>query len=184
MTSILSSIYNCTLYPCHRLDRNTTGLIIFAKSLDCQQILFEKFKNHEIEKHYICTVYGIPKKSHEILEDYLFKDNKKSMVYISKVQKVGYLPIKTEYTVLSCDKINNTSVLEVILHTGRTHQIRAHLAHIGYPIIGDGKYGRNEINKKFKCKVQKLESHKIIFNFNTDSGLLNYLNHKEIINLY
>ena len=147
---MLTKMYGFSILPCHRLDRNTSGLTLFAKNQQSQNILFEKFKNHEIEKHYICRVYGIPKEKHKILTAYLFKDTKKSMVYIKDSPKKGYQNIITEYTVISTNLSDNTSILEVILHTGRTHQIRAHLAHIGYPIIGDGKYGINEINKKFK----------------------------------
>ena len=179
LTTILSAKYGFAVYPCHRLDRNTTGLTLFAKNKQSEQILFDKFKNHEIEKHYICKVYGIPPKKHDILNDYLFKDNKKSMVYISSTHKKGYQNIITEYFVLSSNKSDNTSILEVILHTGRTHQIRAHLAFIGYPIIGDGKYGRNDINKKFKCKTQNLCSYKMKFKFNESAQQLNYLNGKE-----
>lgn len=179
LTTVLSAKYGFTIYPCHRLDRNTTGLTLFAKNKQSEQILFDKFKNHEIEKHYICRVYGVPPKKHAILNDYLFKDNKKSMVYISNTHKKGYQNISTEYFVLSSNKSNNTSILEVILHTGRTHQIRAHLAYIGYPIIGDGKYGRNDINKQFKCKTQNLYSYKMRFNFTSDSQQLEYLSGKE-----
>lgn len=179
LTTILSAKYGFAVYPCHRLDRNTTGLTLFAKNKQSEQILFDKFKNHEIEKHYFCRVYGIPTKKHAILNDYLFKDTKKSMVYICGSHKKGYQNISTEYFVLSSNKSENTSILEVILHTGRTHQIRAHLAYIGYPIIGDGKYGHNDINKKFKCKTQNLCSYKIKFKFIHPSQHLEYLNGKE-----
>ncbi|MBD9190061.1 MAG: RluA family pseudouridine synthase, partial [Catenibacterium mitsuokai] len=86
-------------------------------------------RNHEIEKHYFCRVYGIPTKKHAILNDYLFKDTKKSMVYICSSHKKGYQNISTEYFVLSSNKSENTSILEVILHTGRTHQIRVHMSY-------------------------------------------------------
>ena len=125
--------------PCHRLDRNTYGLVVFAKNKESLNILLDKFKNMEIEKHYKCTVFGIPKIKEATLVSYLFKDRKKSFVYISDESKKGYQKIITSYKVLSVNKINNTSILDVTLHTGRTHQIRAHLAHIGHPIIGDRK---------------------------------------------
>ena len=181
LTSILQKKYtnDSFPYPCHRLDFNTKGLVIFAKNKESLDILFQKFKNKEIEKHYIAKVYGIPNKNEDTLIDYLFKDKKKSIVYISHEFKKGYQKIITSYKVLKTDKKNNTSILDIKLHTGRTHQIRAHLSFIGHPIIGDGKYGSNEINKKFKVKTQKLYAYKLKFNFNTDSGILNYLNGKE-----
>lgn len=179
-TSLVKEQFGKNLEPCHRLDRNTSGLILYAKSPESLTILLEKFKNKEIEKHYLTSVYGIVKKGHEILESYLFKDRKKSIVLISDKPKKNYEKIITEYTVLKRNFEENTTKLDVNLHTGKTHQIRAHLAHIGYPIIGDGKYGNNEINKRFSRKVQDLTSYKIVFKFKKDSGILNYLNNKEL----
>ena len=179
LTEVVHKLYSSCEFkpmPCHRLDRNTSGLILFAKNTQALEILLDKFKHHEIEKHYLALVYGIPQKKNERLISYLFKDSSKSFVYISDVPKKGYLKIITSYSLI--ESINNTSLLDVEIETGRTHQIRAHLSYIGLPIIGDGKYGINEINKKFKAKTQKLVSYKLKFSFIKDSGILNYLNGK------
>ena len=199
VTSIFEKEYSF-ISPCHRLDRNTTGLLLFAKNKETLNILLDKFRNKEIEKHYLAKIYNayenlsntnvnfkqyntpplIKEGAPQTLTAYLFKDNKKSLVYISDTPKKGYVKIVTSFTVLEKHKKENYYLLDVELHTGKTHQIRAHLAHIGLPIIGDGKYGINEINKKFGCKTQQLRSYKLKFNFRTDSGILNYLNEKEI----
>lgn len=182
LTEQIHKLYtNCGFkpMPCHRIDRNTTGLVLFAKNETALTILFNKFKHHEIEKHYLALVYGIPKDDKKRMEDYLFKDQKKSRVFISDTPKKGYVNIITTYTILE-KRNNNTSLLDVEIETGRTHQIRAHLAYLGFPIIGDGKYGKNEINKQFQKKEQMLCSYRLKFNFKTDAGILNYLNKKEI----
>ena len=180
LTEVVHKLYSSCEFkpmPCHRLDRNTSGLILFAKNTQALEILLDKFKHHEIEKHYLALVYGIPQKKNERLISYLFKDSSKSFVYISDVPKKGYQKIITSYSLIESFD-NNTSLLDIEIETGRTHQIRPHLAHIGLPIIGDGKYGINEINKKFKVKAQKLVSYKLIFRFEHDSKILEYLNRK------
>lgn len=180
LTTLLQNQFKSFVEPCHRLDRNTSGLVLFAKNQKALDILLSKFKDREISKFYKCTVYGIPNKSQATLEAYLFKDNKKSTVYIYDEPAKGSVKIITSYKILSTNSKTNTCILEVELHTGKTHQIRAHLAHIGYPIIGDGKYGKNEINKKFSKTSQDLCAYKLVFNFKTDSGFLNYLKGKII----
>jgi len=180
LTNIVHAKYSNAEFapmPCHRLDRNTTGLVLFAKNEEALNILLDKFKNHEICKKYLALVYGIPKVKKARLEAYLFKDNKKSLVYISDDFKTGYQKIITSYSVLE-EYDNNSSLLEVEIETGRTHQIRAHLAHIGHHIIGDGKYGVNTVNKDFGFKFQQLKAYNLRFDFKTDSGILNYLNGK------
>lgn len=203
LTSILEKEYSY-IAPCHRLDRNTTGLLLFAKNEKSLNILLDKFKNKEIEKHYLAKVYDARSLQKELNEKfstssykitlkkgitqnlvaYLFKDNKKAMVYLSDLPKKGYVKIETSFTLLTTkidSKCNEKYyILDVELHTGKTHQIRAHLAHIGLPIIGDGKYGINEVNKKFGSKTQELCSYKLKFNFTTGAGELNYLRDKEI----
>lgn len=159
----------------NRIDRNTGGIVIAAKNAESLRILNEKMKNRELHKFYLCVIIGSPAKRSDVLEGYLLKDESKNTVRVTKKMIKGAKSIKTKYKVL--DTNNGLSLVEVELLTGRTHQIRAHFASIGCPLLGDGKYGKNETNKKYGgYKKQLLYSYKLTFDFLSDAGCLNYLN--------
>lgn len=157
----------------NRIDRNTGGIVIAAKNAQSLRILNSKMKNREIHKFYRCILIGTPKKKSGIMEDYLSKDEEKNKVTVSKKKTDGAKTIRTKYEVLQSK--DGLSLVEVELLTGRTHQIRSHFASIGHPLLGDGKYGKNELGKKLGCKKQCLCSYKLMFDFTTDSGELQYL---------
>jgi len=162
---------------CHRLDRNTGGLVIIAKNSESLKIMLEKIRNKEIKKYYQCLVKGKMEKNQAELRAFLSKDEKKSRVFVSDKKTKDSLEIITKYRVLSYE--NDISRLEIELVTGRTHQIRAHMAYIGHPVIGDGKYGTNAINRPLRAKYQALWAYKIKFDFKRDAGILNYLKGKQ-----
>lgn len=163
----------------NRIDRNTGGIVIAAKNAESLRILNQKMKNRELDKFYLCLISGIMEAKEGILKAYLEKDDDKNKVYIYGKPTMNSKLIKTKYKVLK--EGSNSSLVEVELLTGRTHQIRAHMAYIGHPLLGDGKYGKNIINKVSGFKYQALYSYKLKFNFITDAGMLNYLNKKEFI---
>ncbi|MBE6686423.1 MAG: RluA family pseudouridine synthase [Ruminococcaceae bacterium] len=144
---------------CNRIDRNTCGIVIAAKNAETLRDLNHKIKHRLIDKKYLCIVHGIPKKREDTLSGYLIKDSKTNTVKVfDKEPKYGDAKsIKTKYKVL--ESKNGLSLLEVELLTGRTHQIRAHMAHIGHPLLGDGKYGINRDDKKQGYKYQALCSY-------------------------
>ena len=161
----------------HRLDRNTTGLVLLAKDEESEKLLKKAFKDKNIEKKYICEVYGAPNFNGEKYEGYLVKDSARSLVKIYNNFVQNSVKIETIFKTIK--KSSQTSMVEANLLTGRTHQIRAQLAFLGYPIIGDGKYGKNEINKKFKEKYQKL--HCFSLKIKKIDGKLKYLENKTFI---
>lgn len=160
---------------CNRIDRNTSGIVIAAKNAMALRIMNEKIKNREIDKFYLCLVQGRLKEKEKTLKTYMRKDEKKNQVFCYDTPVPGGKTAITKYRVLKEGEL--TSLVEVELLTGRTHQIRAHFASIGHPLAGDGKYGTNEFNKKVGMKYQALYSYKLRFNF-SDENELSYLNGK------
>lgn len=163
---------------CNRIDRNTGGIVIAAKNAEALREMNEKIKYDEIRKFYICAVHGRMPKSSDTLTGFLRKDEKNNTVRISDREMPGYKNIITKYRTVCSQR--GESLLEVELVTGRTHQIRAHMAHIGHPLLGDGKYGVNRDDKESGYKYQALYSYRLIFDFKDREGILGYLKGKQV----
>ena len=159
---------------CNRIDRNTGGIVIAAKTAEALRVMNQKIKDREMDKRYLAIVEGTPKPSKGSLKGYLFKDAKKNRVFVSDQPQPGAKTCQTNYVTLASQK--GLSLVECELITGRTHQIRAQFAHAGHPLLGDGKYGK--LDKRFDRTYQALYSYKLTFRFTTDSGALEYLNGK------
>lgn len=162
---------------CNRIDRNTGGIVIAAKNAEALRIMNEKIKNDKLTKTYLCLVHGIPQKKSAELCAYLRKNAKDNMVEVRDNEFVGSKKIITVYKTLKCFG-KEKALLEVDLITGRTHQIRAHMAHIGHPLIGDGKYGINRNDKAKGYKYQALYAYKLYFKPTDEENLLSYLEGK------
>ncbi len=157
---------------CNRIDRNTGGIVIAAKTAEALRIMNQKIKDRELDKRYLAIVEGTPRPTGGTLRGYLFKDAVQNRVYVTDAPRPGGKSCETRYRVLASR--NGLSLVECELITGRTHQIRAQFAHAGHPLLGDGKYGR--LDKRFDRKFQALYAYQLRFCFTTDAGCLNELN--------
>lgn len=162
LIDIINSDFNSNYELCHRIDRNTGGLIIISKDINYTDLLKNAINNRVFKKIYKCIVWGNAEKLLGLHKAWHFKDSEKNIVYIYKDKKKYCKEILTEVVTASYNKENNTTELEINLLTGRTHQIRAHLAFLGHFIIGDGKYGVNEVNRLFDYKYQMLWASRLI----------------------
>ena len=159
---------------CNRIDRNTGGIVIAAKTAEALRVMNQKVKDRELDKRYLAIVEGTPKPLRGSLKGFLFKDAKKNRVFVTDTPQPGAKTCQTNYITLCSSQ--GLSLVECELITGRTHQIRAQFAHAGHPLLGDGKYGK--LNKRFDRNYQALYSYKLTFQFTTDAGELSYLNGK------
>lgn len=162
---------------CNRIDRNTGGIVIAAKNAEALRILNQKIRDHELEKSYLCITVGHPKPPQGKIEGFLRKDEAKKQVYFYHKPVPGGKTAVTLYQTL--ESRGPLSLVECRLLTGRTHQIRVSMAEIGCPLLGDGKYGRGDINRQYHETRQALYSYKLSFSFSTDAGILEYLRGRE-----
>ena len=158
---------------CNRIDRNTGGIVIAAKNAEALRVMNEKIRENKLSKFYLCLVHGIPKRKQATLHAYLRKNSADNMVEVRESPFAGAKEIITGYRVLETRGEN--ALLEVELVTGRTHQIRAQMAAIGHPLVGDGKYGVNREEKQRGYKYQALYAYRLRFDQTEKENLLSYL---------
>ena len=161
---------------CNRIDRGTGGIVIAAKTAPALRDMDEKIRAREVTKEYLCVCLGSPKPAQGRLEGWLFKDAVKNQVYVKPRQEPGASFAATDYKVLASR--DGLSLVTCRLHTGRTHQIRVQMAHAGWPLLGDGKYGREKINRRYGEDRQLLWSWRLGFDFVSPAETLDYLRGK------
>ncbi len=162
---------------CHRLDTGTSGLVMLAKTNGAEKALTQLIKERKVEKTYLCVTFGRPQPPAATLHGWLEKNGAKGMVYIhAKKETPDSKEVLTRYNTLAVS--GRLALVEVDLLTGRTHQIRAHMASIGCPILGDSKYGNNAANRELKLKYQALCAWRLTFPAHLE-GVLTELSGKE-----
>ena len=168
---------------CNRIDRNTGGMVIAAKDAESIRLVNEMIREDEIAKYYLCLVHGRLPKVRDTLRGYLRKDSTSNLVTVRDNEFPGSKEIITKYRVISEREMDGetVSLVEIELVTGRTHQIRAHMAHIGHPLLGDGKYGVNRADRQKGFKFQALYAYRLCFHQKRTDTLLGYLRGREYI---
>jgi 23S rRNA pseudouridine955/2504/2580 synthase len=168
---------------CNRIDRNTGGMVIAAKDAESLRLVNEMIREDEIAKYYLCLVHGRLPKVRDTLRGYLRKDSTNNLVSVRDNEFPGSKEIITKYRVISEREMDGepVSLVEIELVTGRTHQIRAHMAHIGHPLLGDGKYGVNRADRQKGFKFQALYAYRLCFHPKNTDTLLGYLRGREYI---
>ena len=164
---------------CNRIDRNTSGIVIAAKTAEALRIMNEKIRQREIDKHYLAVVHGCPAPDSGRLEGHMTKDTDKNLTLISAAPQPGSKAATMEYKTLAYS--GNLTLLECLLITGRAHQIRAQLSDMGYPLLGDIKYGGERINRPYGERIQALCAYKLVFSFRKSAGVLSYLTGKSFV---
>ena len=165
---------------CNRIDRNTGGIVIAAKNAEALRVMNEKIRENQVTKRYLCLVHGVPSPRQATLHAYLRKNSAENMVEVRDKPFPGAKEILTGYRVLETRDGGDTALLEVELITGRTHQIRAQMAHIGHPLLGDGKYGVNREERQKGYKYQALYAYSLTFERTREENLLSYLEGRTI----
>ena len=161
---------------CNRIDRNTSGIVLAAKNAAALRELNQKIKDRQVQKRYLCVVHGRMPQPQQTLTAYLKKDADKNQVRVYDQPIPGGRTIRTAYQVLA--EKDGLSLLKIDLLTGRTHQIRAHMAHLGHPLLGDSKYGKNREDRQMGYRFQALCAYQVTFSFAGEEGPLSYLTGK------